>query len=838
MKFYTNVFQKGNYIYLRGYDNGKSFAKKEYYKPYLFVPSKEEDSESKYRTIHDQVVEKLDFDSIYDAREFSKQYEDVDNFNVYGQTNWAYNYVFDNYRGEIKYDPSTISVCSIDIENRVGEEDIATSIQTTPNEVTAITISRSGKKTVMGCGEFTTDDPNIKYIRCKDEEHLLQVFLEIWNSVEYSPDVVTGWNVNGYDVPYLVGRIVRILGQEAANKLSPWGIICPYDTEIRGKVVTSYELRGIAILDYLELYKKFTYSSQESYRLDHIAFVELGQNKIDYRDAGYTSLNDLHDRNFQLFCEYNVHDVTLVDMLEDEMRLIELVFTIAYLGKVNYVDVLGTVKIWEVIIHNYLMERCRVVPQKKHNSAMEYAGGYVKEVQTGMHRWVTSFDLDSLYPHLIMGYNISPDTFVKRLPSFYSIDQLLDKDYNLDLVDPNSGCSYAANGCMYRKDKQGFLPALMESMYSNRSIYKKEMISVKKEYEKTKDKNLEKEISRLNNLQMAFKILLNSAYGALGNRFFNWFDINHAEAITISGQLSIRWVSDRLNEYLNKICETNNVDRVVANDTDSCYLNLSDLVDAVFEDQSDTKKIVSWLEKVCDQKINPFIDNSYQHLANRMSAYQQKMRMKLECIADKAIWTGKKRYIMNVWYQEGVTYQTGKLKMTGIEAIKSSTPQACRDALKNALSLIMNKDEETLQEYIKTFRSEFSKMKFEYIAFPRGISDISKYKTKDGEFPLGCPIHVKGSLLYNRLVEKYKLHGKYETITNGDKIKFVYLKQPNPYHSNVLASPGEIPSEFDLEKYIDYNKQFEKTYLDPLDIILNTIDWNAEKQNTLDAFFV
>ena len=472
-KFYTNAFQRGNYIYVRGYEDGKPFSRKEFYKPYLFVPSRT--GQSKYRTIDGLEVDKVDFESIKDAKEFMSNYEDVSNFNVFGLTNFLYSYIFDNYRGEIVYDPSLISVCSIDIETKVGEEDIATAIETTPNEVTAITISRGVKKTVFGCGEFESDDPNISYIKCRDEQALLLSFIEIWNSIEYSPDVVTGWNIEFFDIPYLVGRIMRILGESHANRLSPWGIIRPYEVEIKGRKVTSYELKGVSVLDYMALYKKFTYQNQESYRLDHIAFVELGEKKIDYRDEGYINLNDLHDRNFQRFIEYNIHDVRLVDMLEDKLKLIELVFAMAYDAKVNYNNTLASVLQWDIIIHNYLLERCIVVPQKSPSHVSSLVGGYVKEVQTGMHRWLVSFDLNSLYPHLIQQYNISPEMFVRRLGNFPTIDQILS---GTEIED--TGYSVAANGVAYRKDKQGFLSAIMAKMYDDRVVYKKQMLEQKK----------------------------------------------------------------------------------------------------------------------------------------------------------------------------------------------------------------------------------------------------------------------------------------------------------------------------------------------------------------------
>jgi DNA polymerase elongation subunit (family B) len=830
MQFYTSVVQQKNKMLVRGIDNGKPVKRIYDYSPYLFIPT---NKETKFRTPTGQSVGKMDFDSIWDAKEFIKEYDNVEGMPIYGMTNFLYPFIFDHFQGEIKYDPSLISVTSLDIETKVGDEDIATAIQNTPNEVTAITISRNGFKTVFGCGDFVTDDPKITYLKCRDEQALLQTFLSVWNSSDYSPDVLTGWNVEFFDVPYLVGRIIKILGEEAVKRLSPWGQIRPYEVEIKGKRVTSYELKGIAVLDYMALYKKFTYTNQESYRLDHIAYVELGENKINYNDEGYVNLNDLYARNFQRYIEYNIHDVHLVDLLEDKMKLIELVFAMAYDAKVNYTDTLASVNQWDVIIHNYLLQQNIVVPQKSPSIVSDLVGGYVKDVQTGMHRWLVSFDLNSLYPHLIQQYNISPEMFVKRILGWPSIDQILD-GYEL----PDTSYSVAANGCAYSKDRQGFLAAIMAKMYDDRVVYKRQMLEVKKEYEKTKNKELLKEISRLDNLQMAKKIQLNSAYGALGNKYFRWFDINHAEAITMSGQLSIRWIADRMNEYLNKLCKTDGFDYIVASDTDSIYVTLANLVDMVFEDQSDTKKIVAWLDKACKEKFEPFIDKSYQDLADRMGAFAQKMHMKRECIADKAIWTAKKRYILNVWNQEGVAYETAKLKMTGIEAVKSSTPQACRDALKSVFGLIMNKTEADLQAYVSQFRETFKTLPFQDIASPRGVSNLSQYVSRGAEMYIkGTPIHVKGSILYNKLISDLKLGNRFETVANGDKIKYCYLKSPNPYGTNVISCPAELPTEFGLNGYIDHDLQFEKAYLDPLSIVLNSIGWSAEKKSTLDSFF-
>ena len=830
MEFYTNVYRKGNKILVRGIQNGKQVKRALSYKPYVFVRGQGQ-ADSGYKTLEGKPVGRHNCESMYDAADYIRENENTHGRTLYGLTNFVYLFIYDYFKGQIKYDPSQVSVVSLDIEtdSSDGFPDIATANR----EITAITISRNGQKTTFSCVDFSTDDPTIKYYKCWDEAALLKSFLEVWSGSLYNPDVVTGWNIEFFDIPYLVNRIARVLGDEYVKLLSPWGIIKPYEIEIRGQKQTSYDLVGVSVMDYMALYKKFTYTNQESYKLDHIASVELGEKKVDYRDEGYTSLDDLFKRNPQRYIEYNIQDTVLVEKLEDKMKLIELVMALAYDAKINYDDTLASVNPWDIIIHNYLMDRKIVVPQKPRNVTSDpLVGGYVKEVQTGMHPWVVSFDLNSLYPHLIQQYNISPETFVEKI-NIPSIDQILS---GAGIED--TGNAVAANGCTYRKDKQGFLGAIMAKMYDDRVAYKNEMIKVKKEYEKTKDPVLAKEIARLNNLQMAKKIQLNSAYGALGNKYFRWYDINHAEAITMSGQLSIRWIADRLNEYMNKLLKSDSVDYVVASDTDSVYLCLGPLIKATMPDETDKQKIVEYVDKICNKVLEPFIDKSYADLATRMNAYAQKMFMKREAIADKAIWIAKKRYILNVWDLEGVRYDKAKLKMSGIEAVKSSTPAFCRDGLKQSFEIIMNGSEEDLQKYITQFRARFKSMPFHSIAFPRGVSEISKWKGRGAElYKSGTPIHVKGSLLFNHLVRTKCLSNKYQTIADADKIKFCYLKFPNPHSTNVISCPDELPAEFELERYIDYDKQFEKSYLEALALILDKIDWQAEKKATLEAFF-
>ena len=833
MKFYTNIYARGDNIYVRGYENGKRVQFVEKYKPYLFLPKNKDDGKIEYRTLNGRPMSKMQFDSIRDAKDFVEKYKEVDNFDFFGLTNFQYVFMYDYYPQMIEYDPDLVSVVTLDIECAADEG--FPSIQLANKEITAITLRKKGYNVVLGCGEFKSSDKNTLYIKCKNETELLEKFIQTWSKL--NPDIVTGWNIDMFDIPYLINRIKRVLGDGEEKTLSPWRIV--YDREIiRGKsgarggkeiesrVDVVYDIIGVTSLDYLQLYKKFSFGNQESYKLDYIAQVELGERKVDYSEYG--NLLELYKKDFQKFIEYNIHDCVLVERLDDKLKFIEQVMALAYDAKVNYVDTMTTVRPWDVIIHNYLLDRRIVIPQFKKKSMMTHlVGGYVKDPKIGMSKWVVSFDLNSLYPHLIMQYNISPETFAGRI-EFPSIDYMLDGtwEYRDGMV------AYAANGCTYRKDKQGFLPALMEKMYNDRTEYKKKMIEAKKRYEQTKSREDEMLVARYHNMQLAKKIQLNSAYGALGNEWFRWFSFDNAEAITMSGQLSIRWIEKKMNEFMNKICKTKDADYVIASDTDSIYVTFEKLI----PDDTDELKAVQTIDEFCEKKVQPYINECYQQLSDMMNAYQQKMQMKRETIANKGIWKAKKMYILNAWNVEGVQYSEPKLKMQGIEAVRSSTPYACRENIKKSLGIIMNGTQTELQKFVSDFRERFDQMKFEEVAFPRGVKDMDKWMDASQLYKKATPIHVKGSLIFNSLLKKHKIN-TIQPIKNGDKIKFAYLKMPNPLNDTVIAVADFLPKEFELDKYIDRNMQFEKSFLSPLRVITETIDWELEKRSTLEGFF-
>tara|TARA_Y100000022_G_scaffold198712_1_gene209582 strand:+ start:1 stop:1311 length:1311 start_codon:yes stop_codon:yes gene_type:complete len=435
-----------------------------------------------------------------------------------------------------------------------------------------------------------------------------------------------------------------------------------------------------------------------------------------------------------------------------------------------------------------------------------------------------------------MQYNISPETLLDERHPTATVDRILNEEVNFEMHKDYAVCP---NGAMFRKDTRGFLPELMEKIYKDRTIYKKKMLAAKQQYEKTPTKDLEKEIARCNNIQMARKIQLNSAYGAIGNNYFRYYKLENAEAITMSGQVSIRWIENKMNQYLNKLLKTDDQDYVIASDTDSIYLNVGDLVRTVFGEDGtpDKTKVVDFLDKACKTQIEPFIDKCYKELADYVNAYDQKMFMKRENIADRGIWTAKKRYILNVWDSEGVRYEKPKLKVMGIESVKSSTPAPCRQMLKDAFDILMTGTEDELIKFIDDSRKKFKSLPPEDISFPRSVSDVEKYRSVSAIYEKGTPIHCRGALLFNHYIKERKLTNKYSLIQNGEKIKFCYLMKPNPIHENVLSFIQDFPSEIGLDKYVDYDLQFEKSFVEPLKIILDSIGWSVEKTVNLELFF-
>ena len=833
-KFYTSVERYGNNILHRGYENGKRFSYRVPFQPTLYVHTPKAGEEG-YRSLEGNLpVSPHKFGDMREAKNFIEEYKGVHGMKTFGSTNYVTQFIQEEYPGKITYDVSQVNIVSFDIE--VDISDGYPNMETADKPITSLAYhsSREDIYYVLGRKDYdktktVTDIPQdkIKFVLfdgVDGERALLQYFMKLWTT-DY-PDIVTGWNVEYFDIQYIVTRIIALLGEDTARRLSPHKSIKQRSREIFGKVNSTYSIMGVAVIDYMDCFKKFgyKYGPQESYKLDHIAYVVLGEKKLSYEEAG--SLKNLYKEDFQRYIDYNMKDVELVERLEDKMGLLTLAMTVAYKGGVNYSDTFGVTNIWESIIYRKLNSEKRVPPVWTPESGKsKFAGGYVKEPHVGAHDWVVSFDLNSLYPNIIVQWNMSPETLINQA-------EVSGVDYYMNSSPFEGDACVAANGSTYRKNIDGVIPSIIIDYYDDRRSIKKMMLAAESQYQQEKTVQLEKEINKLNNQQMAIKILMNSLYGALGNQYFKYFDLRLAEGVTLTGQLAIQWAERTVNKYMNEIMETDGKDYVIAIDTDSLYVNFGPMIK-----KFTPKDPVKFLDMVAKTKFEEEIGKAYAELFTKMNCHKPRMEMGREVIADRGIWTAKKRYILNVHNNEGVQYAEPKLKIMGIEAIKSSTPEVCRDKFKEIFKILISGSEDDAQAYIQKFKAEFKSLPAEKVAFPRSVSNITDWSDRKSIYKKGSPIHVRGSLLYNKLVKDAKLTKKYELIQNANRIKFCYMKMPNPIHENVIAFPEVLPPELKLDHYIDYDLQFDKTFVEPLKLILDAIGWTPEPVASLDEFF-
>lgn len=836
MSFYTSVHTKGNFICYRGIEEGRRVTKKVPYRPTFFVPTK--DSSEWQSILTNRTVEKFLPGSINESRDFLNKYEKVDSFEIYGNPRYEYAYITENYPEHIEFDPALLYVANIDIE--VDSEDGFASVERAEKPILSITIEKNGEYFVWGYshptgGKYVAGE-GVTYFECVDEITMLKNFVSWW-SADY-PDVITGWNISLYDIPMLLHRLTRLFSPEYAKKMSPWGKLKSRTVIIMGRENITYELIGINSLDLLELFRKFSgNAAQESYRLDHIGHVIVGERKLSYDE--YRNLHTLYIKDYQKFIEYNIKDTTLVKKINDKEKLLELAYTLAYDSKVNPGDVFSQVRMWTQIVDDFLWRENKVASSKRYpgDKDTSYSGAYVKDPQNGVHEWVASFDLVSLYPHLIMQFNISPDTIWDELMKDLTVESMLEQKADLSRL-KYLNCAVTPNGALFDRETKGFAPRILEKMFAERDRYKKLMIAAEKEIQTTTDPVKLKELTytktRYKNLQMTKKVCLNSYYGATGNAYFFLYDVRQAEGVTTAGRLVIQWAAKAVNAYMNTILSTEGVDYILASDTDSLYIHLAALVDKVCQGKTTAEKI-DFLDKVCDRAISPVLELAYKDLAEYVNAFDQKMSMKRESLCDKTIWTGKKHYILNIHNKEGVAYDPPQIEVKGLELVKSSTPTPCREKMRSALPIIMNQNEAAMLDYIAAFKKEFMKMNAEEIAFPRSVNGLSKYAGTDAIYAWKTPMHTKASLIYNHHLKQLGIDNKYELIKEGEKIKYVYVLEPNVMHTPVIAFPGTLPEEFDLK--IDYNTQFGKSFIEPMKTILDAIGWQTERTVSFASIF-
>lgn len=831
MRFYTNVKKLGNYLYVRGYEDGVRFRDRIEYQPSLFIKSKES---SQYKTLQGEYLKEINPGNMRDTFKFIERYKDVDNFEIFGDISPVNQYISENYPEEtIDFDINKIKIYVIDIET--------TSTYGFPNveqvreEVLLITIQDfTTKKTyTWGSRPFSEKVENNTYFECSNEIDLLDKFLRFWESDP--PDVITGFNCEFFDIPYLLRRIATVMSEADAKRFSIWKSLRERKVlvEKTNREEYVYDVAGISCLDFLALFKKFSGRKLENNRLETISQEILGETKLDH--SQYETFAEFYTKDFNTFTRYNIVDCELISKLEDHLGLIGLAIAMAFDSRVNFEDVFFQSRMWDSIIYNFLRRENICIPQRKEviRKTEKFKGAYVKPTLTGKFNYVVTYDVNSLYPSIIRTCNISPETLIPQRNLDVSIESILSGGFN-----NTTEYSVCANGSMYSRSFQGFLPKIMEKLYNDRARYKKMMLAAKTEYEKNPSEEVKKKITVYNNYQNVKKTCLNSAFGTLGCEFFRYYDLRNAEAITYTGQAIIRWLEQRMNAFLNKVAGTDNFDFVIAMDTDSVMINFEPVINKIFGDKKvETSKVIDFMDKVCSTKVQECIDESFSQICETLGTFERQLNMKREKLCSSGLWVAKKNYIMNVWDNEGVRYSTPQIVISGISAIKSSTPAYCRGRIREGIELILNGENDDIIAFIERCKKEFFKLSPEEVSFPKGVSNVSKYSVGKNGFVKGTPIQSRASLIYNRYIKENSLEMKYPLINDGEKIKFCYLRLPNPINQDVIGFIQRFPDDFGLSKFVDYNIQFEKTFISPLKAILDVIGWNIKKVNTLDDFF-
>lgn len=907
-QFYTNIDTRGNKVFLRYVEEGEHKAEVIEFAPELYIKTNDP-SKADAISMHDEPLQAVQFDDHREMQKFVQQYKDVDGFSVYGTESILNQFVSRVYPGTVSYDPRLIKGAIVDIETFSGDiefqEDGSVKVidgpfpdpETAEFPVNLITLHFNqddtfyvwGLETFKGhkLGTYVHNPESrvgklkVVYFGFDDEHEMLCHYVDFWNKTAFN--YWSGWNVETFDNPYLTHRIEKICGESYKKKLSPWNMVQKNTIQGSwGKESTVFDYIGIQMLDYLQLFDKHAFMNPDNMKLDTVAQAVLGEGKVDYKDEG--NLNTLYVRNYQKAVEYNIVDVNLIVLMNNKKRFFELTFTLAYLCKSNYQDTLGTVKPWSALTYSMLYDK-GVRPKIKsvYEGDTQFGGGFVRDIKGGRFRWTVSCDLNSLYPHLIQQYNLGSETIiepedlpaeVRAIPNF-SLDDLVNKRVDLSALKKYNICM-TANRAFFKRGKKSIFNEKTRQIYADRKAVKKEMLKLEQELvdlealiekegmtpeREAKVAELEIGIASKDAHQHSLKILMNSLFGAIGNKWFKeCFDIRVAEGITLSGKLSILWIARKLDEYLNNVLKTgetrhriHHINRpaetklevmsghnyAIYQDTDSCYLDMSKLVDKMFtkeQQKNEVEKIVNFLDNLFQKKIEPYIDQCYQELAEYMNADDQRMFMKREVIAPAAIWTSKKRYTMLVADSEGVRYLPKMYhKTVGLDAVKAQFPKHCREWMLEGYKIALEGTEEQIQEMVSAKKKEFFALPIEKIATPSGVNGLEKYWDRDTLYKSGTPKHVKASLYHNHFLKKFNVQGR-TMIMSGDKILFVGLKS-NPTGCDTIAFQGSFPEEFNLRRYVDYESNWDKNFIAPMNNLLGAIRWEPTKTATVMDWF-
>jgi DNA polymerase elongation subunit (family B) len=841
-----------------GYNNeGAPVKEKIRFAPELFI----ERAGGEFHTLKKTSCVRKEFDTMNDCYDFVKTHKDV--YNLYGCSDFVRQFTGRHFRGELKPRNDLIQVWFFDIETKIGggatgeidEEgnDILSKggfpdPKSAAESISLITMYNRSKKQITTWGLYAIDAPdvnskqteeqiqedidwirskNVDYRMFSDETSMLKDFLMFVKTNRL--DILSGWNSEFFDVPYLYNRLVNLLGEALAAHLSPWKIVNEHKKFVNDKEKLTYEIVGVGHVDLLDLYKKFNPGSKESFALGFIADVELGVTKVELPGEDF---KDSYENYWSTFVKYNIVDVLLLDDLDKKKQIVDLCMSIAYMAKCNYEDVVSAMRTWESLIYNHFLDLDIVEDwTKPHSKKLPLEGAYVHVPKPGAYRWVVSVDATSMYPSIMMQNNLSPETIQYKID--YTVQDVLDGK----IPELKSNEILSCNGLVTRSDISGFIPILTKQVFDGRKEAKNKMLDLKKivkSIENALEKSsTESDISALNMKQNVLKVLGNSLYGVCSLQHFRYYNHYIAEAITLSGQAYLKLTMKIINDVLNKLCGTVGKEYAFYGDTDSIFFTADAMVKKMWSNKTDDE-IVAALEKFVMKVLQPEINDKLSVLTKKMGAPENYMFFKLEGISKNAIWLAKKRYIAALRYNEGVWYNPPEMKIMGMEIVRSSTPKFIKEQLRKAVQICIDGEESDLQKFVSVCKSDFIKKDVEDISFPRGCNGLGVYSDEKTIYKSGTPIHVRAALMHNHIIHEKNLSTKIQAIGDGDKIKFVHLKMPNPIHENIIGYTSKLPVEFGLHKYVDKNMMFEKGFVGPLEGVLKAIGWTSEEQNTLD----
>ena len=915
MEFFTNIQRVGNRFWLR-YNDGERDVSTwvSDFAPTLYVKT---NGKSEFATILDEPLKALPSENLKHAREMMKRYEGVAGFELYGNPLWEYSYLFERFGHRLKYDSTKIHCAIIDIETKVGENSVGFPYPYQAlEEITLITHLHKGKYHIFAVGDFDIDSYNTLGLNTykhvyDNEDDMLAAYVKFWKS-DY-PHAITGWNVEGFDCGYIINRIRQRLGDEAVKQLSPIGQINLEFFEDDPTQLKKVQIRGVEILDYLLMYKKYR-PGERDFSLDSMAEDFLKENKVANPTGGsfkafYSGEFDIRGepekgniiqelgkqrtdlkmliinnddpelvkqfekldreikrRCWDMFVWYNVRDVDIVKRLDDNMGMLNLTYTIAYLVGMNYSDVFGTVKPWDIFLQNENAVKKRFISVAENHNSMprQLMGGFVHLYKSGLYKDGVTLDATSMYPMNILSMNISPDTILsieevphslRKWADRIHIDNFLENGIPAELTEElkRHNLSMGLNGAFFRNDKIGFIPETVAGVFSQRKAEKKLMLGYEDELEKVETElktctdpdrkkvleqsvfNLEALVNTHSNTQLALKTLMNSLYGAMGNEYFRHFNFYMAEAITSTGQFAIRYNTRAVDDYINKLCGTKTLNAIY-NDTDSISVSLQGVIDKMKVDRSNPQ-FVDVICKFADTKLNHQTEIACKEIGDALNFFDNRMSFKREKVFLSGLYVVKKRYALLVIDEEGVRFSEPKIKVTGLEIKRSDTPQKCRDALKEALEIILTKDQQTLQSYVADFEQKFRTLKPEEIASPSGVKGLRKYEDSKTVCVKGTPMHVRASLHFNKQVREHGLQELYPLIEEGNKMKFLKLVLPNTVKSDVIGFTDIVPPEFDVVQYIDWAQMFEDNFAKAARRMVEAAGWSMEYVTDLDEWF-